>query len=413
MLARRRQSSLAKLHVPEPRPAGSGPAGLVPRSRVLIVSQATSDGVAVCLRDLIEAAIGGGYLVTVACPAAGDLARWATERGAYWERLDMRRAPHPSDLVALARLRSLARGHCLVHLHSAKAGAVGRLALASLGRGRPASVFTPHAWSWLAGRRLAPLYRMLERTMLPLTDAVVAVSEEERASGQAALGVAAARIVVNPNGVDVLRFRPDGPVAPRSGDPLIVSVGRLAPQRGPDIAVAALALMCTPRARLRLVGDGPERARIERRAAALGLAGRVELAGYRPDPAPDIRAADVVIVPSRYDGMALVVLEAMACGAAIVATRVSGAACLDGAGILVQPEDPQALADAIDLLMSDPGLRRQLGDAARARVVDRYRLQCSLDGTLSLWRELGAVPAIDHRRVPVPGMSAERPGYVG
>jgi glycosyltransferase involved in cell wall biosynthesis len=79
----------------------------------------------------------------------------------------------------------------------------------------------------------------------------------------------------------------------------------------------------------------------------------------------------------------------------------------------VQPEDPQALADAIDLLMSDPGLRRQLGDAARARVVDRYPLQCSLDGTLSLWRKLGAVPAIDHRRVPVPGMSAERPGYVG
>ncbi len=129
--------------------------------------------------------------------------------------------------------------------------------------------------------------------------------------------------------------------------------------------------------------------------SALGLSDRVELAGFRPDPAPDLRAADVVLVPSRYDGMALVLLEAMACEAAIVATRVAGASALDGAGILVPIEDPQSLAEAVDALLANPDRRDLLGRAARSRAVDQYSLQRSLDGTLRLWRELGAAPAVD------------------
>jgi Glycosyl transferase 4-like domain len=83
--------------------------------RVLIVSQATVDGVAVCVRDLAEAAVDRGYDLTVACPSAGDLARWVQERGAAWERLEMRRSPHPSDVLAVARVRRLARASDLVH----------------------------------------------------------------------------------------------------------------------------------------------------------------------------------------------------------------------------------------------------------------------------------------------------------
>ena len=124
--------------------------------RILIVSQATVDGVAVCVRDLVQAAVDGGYDVTVACPSTGDLAGWARERGAAWERLEMRRSPHPGDIAAVRRIRRLAQASDLVHLHSSKAGAAGRLALASLGRSRPPSVFTPHGWSWLVGGWLAP-----------------------------------------------------------------------------------------------------------------------------------------------------------------------------------------------------------------------------------------------------------------
>lgn len=360
--------------------------------RVLIVSQATVDGVAVCVRDLIQAAASDGYEVTVACPPGGDLAAWAQQRGARWVRTDMRRAPHPSDILAVLQLRRLIGEHALVHLHSSKAGAVGRLALVSLGRRRPPSVFTPHGWSWLVGGYLAPLYRLFERIMLPVTTAVVAVSAEERSEGQAVFGSRGARIQVIPNGVDVSRFRPDGPLAERTAHPLVVSVGRLCHQRAPDVAVAALALMRTPAARLRLVGDGADRAAVEKQVQALGLTGRAELAGYRPDPAPDLRAADVVIVPSRYDGMALILLEAMACGAAIVATRVAGSSALAEAGVLVPAGDPTVLARAVDALLADPDRRRDLGLAARRRAVEQYSLEHSLDATLALWRDLGARP---------------------
>jgi glycosyltransferase involved in cell wall biosynthesis len=159
--------------------------------------------------------------------------------------------------------------------------------------------------------------------------------------------------------------------------------------------VAAVARMRTPAVRLRLVGDGEDRAAIENQVSALGLTGRVEMVGFRSNPAPDFRAADVVVVPSRYDGMALVLLEAMACGAAIVATRVAGSSALGGAGQIVPAEDPRALAEAVDDLLADPAQRRLLGLAAHERVVEQYSLQRSLEGTIGLWRRLGAGPPSD------------------
>jgi glycosyltransferase involved in cell wall biosynthesis len=362
-------------------------------ARILIVSQVTVDGVAVCVRNLVQAAIGAGYQVTVACPEAGHLSAWVRQRGAAWEQLEMRRSPHPSDILAMMRLRRLARTHDLVHLHSSKAGVAGRLAVASLGPRRPPVVFTPHGWSWLVGGRLAPLYRWTERIVLPLATTVIAVSEEERAHGQAVLGRRAARILVNPNGVDSRRFSPEGPAADRPQAPLLVCVGRLCHARAPDVAVSALALMRTPSARLRLVGDGEDRAAVEELVTALGLDGRVEFSGFRPEPAPDLRAADVVVIPSRYDGMALVLLEAMACGAAIVATRVPGTSALGEAGQLVPVEDPRSLAEAVDALLADPQRRQRLGAAARAQVAENYSLERSLRGILNLWQGLGAQPA--------------------
>jgi glycosyltransferase involved in cell wall biosynthesis len=369
-------------------------------SRILIVSQATVNGVAICVRDLIQVAVREGYHVTVACPPTGDLPAWARQQGAAWARLEMKRSPHLSDIRAVIRLRRLVRTHDLVHLHSSKAGVLGRLAVASLRSRRPPVVFTPHGWSWLAGGHLAPVYRTIERLMLPLATAVVAVSAEERAAGQAILGSRAARIMVNPNGVDPARFSPQGPVAGRPDAPLLVCVGRLSYQRAPDVAVTALALVRTPSVRLRFVGDGEERAATENLVTALGLAGRVEFSGSRSDPAPDLRAADLVVIPSRYDGMALILLEAMACGAAIVATRVAGSSALTGAGELVPAEDPESLARAIDALLADPQRRRLLGAAARKRAVEHYSLQHSLQGILRLWQSLGAVPVANVPDVP-------------
>lgn len=377
-----------RCEAPDGRPVSSAP--VTAPLRVLLASQVTESGAATCVRDLARAGAAAGHEITVACPASGDLRRWATEAGASWVPLELRRSPHGSDAPAFLELRELAARSDVVHLHSSKAGAVGRLAVASLGRRRPACLFTPHGWSWLVGGRMAPFYRGFERAASHLADAIVAVSPGEAEIGRPVLGSGWRRIRVIANGVDIERFRPDGPAAARGQDPLMVLVGQMRPPKGQDLALGALARMRHRRARLRLVGDGPDRAKLQETTSHLGLEDRVEWAGKVADPAPHLRAADLVLVPSRYDGLSLALLEAMACGAAVVASAVPGTSALEGTGVLVPANDPAALAEAADDLLDDAGQRTKLGQMARKRAVEEYPLSRSLAVNLDLWRTLAS-----------------------
>jgi len=363
------------------------------RLDVLIVAQPVTYGVAVCVRQLAEAAVSSGHDVTVACPGAekGPLAEWVERAGAHLATVNLARAPALRDLSDLWTIRRLARGRDVVHLHSSKAAALGRVAVASLGRRRPAVVVTPHYWSWLVGGRWAPLYRRIERILASRCDVIVAVSEKEAVEGHAVLGAAGDRIMVIPNGVDRAHFSPDGACADRDpGTPLIVCVGRLSEQKGQDVAIRALALLRDPSTRLRLVGgdsQGGERARLHALAASLGVDDRIGWRGHLADTAPELRAADLVIAPSRWEGMSLVLLEAMACGAALVVTDVSGTEAVGDAGVIVPPGDPQALAAAIDELLEDAPRRRQLGRAARDRSRS-YDLVTTLQRNIDLWADV-------------------------
>ena len=107
------------------------------------------------------------------------------------------------------------------------------------------------------------------------------------------------------------------------------------------------------------------------------------------DTAPEFRSADIVVAPSRWDGLSLVLLEAMACGAAIVATNVSGSEVLEQVGVVVEPDDSAALAEAIDVLLDDVTTRQQLGLRARERS-RLFDLETNLGLNLSLWSELAA-----------------------
>src|SRR5207302_6885790 len=127
-------------------------------------------------------------------------------------------------------------------------------------------------------------------------------------------------------------------------------------------------------ARLRLVGSGPDEHVLRALATDMGLADRVEFTGFCADPAPHLRAADITIVPSRWDGLSLSLLEAMACGRAVVTTRVPGSAELAGAGIVIEPDDEAALATAMDELVLDSERRRHLGQLARERAEQRFSL---------------------------------------
>jgi glycosyltransferase involved in cell wall biosynthesis len=371
-----------------PTPAGM-PAP--PSRRVLLVSQPTVGGCAVHVRDLARHAAAAGWDVTVACPTDGSLAGWLADDPVRVVPVAMTRSPGPADVGAVRALRRLVAAADVVHLHSSKGAAVGRAALALLGprHRRPGSAFTPHGWSWWVGGSLAPAYRLVERALAGLTDVTIAVSEEERRHGEAALGPRAARrLRVIGNGVDVDRFSPDGPVAPRRGAPLVVCVGRFDYAKGQDRAIAVLAALRSPGARLRLVGDGPARAALAAAAGRLGVADRLELAGTIDDVAPHLRAADVVILPSRWEALSIGMLEAMACGAPVVGFPVGGATQLDAAGRLVPDGDVAAMAAAVDALLADPAARRELGTAARQLVLDRFRADRRRDDVLEVWEEL-------------------------
>lgn len=388
---------------PNPSPRLHGPIQMTDpdvtdaeRLDVLMVSQPVEYGVAVCVAQLTRAAVEAGHRVTVASPGPeqGPLAEWVKSAGADHVAIDLVREPGWRDLGAVVKLRKLARGRDLVHLHSSKAGAIGRIAVATMRRSdRPAVVFTPHYWSWQVGGRLRRLYVWVERLLARRTDAIVAVSEQEAAEGRRVISGLDDILRVVPNGVDRARFSPEGPRANRDPDsPLLVCVGRLSRQKGQDVAIRALSLLRDDTTKLRLVGDeNPpgERARLTELAEELGVADRIEWIGQVSEPAPQFRAADIVIAPSRWEGMSLVFLEGMACGAVMIVADVFGSQAVEGAGIIVDPDDPSGLAGAIDRLMGDPAERERLGRAARERSRN-FDVADTLAANIALWAEQSA-----------------------
>jgi glycosyltransferase involved in cell wall biosynthesis len=357
--------------------------------RALLVSQPTDGGCALCVRDLALAAAASGWRVQVATPG-GDLERWLAGTEVEVVRVAMHRAPRPAgDLRALRALRGLMRNADLVHLHSSKAGALGRAARLTLRR-PPPCLFTPHGWSWSVGGRAASVYLGLERLLAPLADAIVAVSEEEAEEGRELLGSRARRrLVTIPNGVDARRFTPEGPVAAKPAKPLVVFLGRLDVAKGPDLAIETLARLRHP-AVLRIVGDGPMSGELAAQARTRGLADRVELIGFSPEPAAHLRASDVVVIPSRWEGMSLSMLEAFACGAPVVMTDVRGAGAARGVARIVPPGDLDTLAAEVDALLDDPAEARAMGQLARARVVADYELKDRLEEVLAAWHRIAA-----------------------
>jgi glycosyltransferase involved in cell wall biosynthesis len=148
------------------------------------------------------------------------------------------------------------------------------------------------------------------------------------------------------------------------GTPVVLAVGRLARQKGFDVLVEAVSLVDGDAA-VAIVGEGPERSALEDRIRRLGLEKRVGLLGFRADARALTAAADVVCMPSRWEGSPLALHEALAAGRPVVASAVGGIPALAGEGaILVPPEDPRALASALDAVLGDARLQDRLSAAS-------------------------------------------------
>ena len=194
-----------------------------------------------------------------------------------------------------------------------------------------------------------------------------------RLAAHVAVGVRAARLIeaevglppgsirTIPNGVPLV----DLPAAPRlAAGAVIGSLGRFDEQKGYDVLVRALPQL--PGVTAVLVGDGRDRGAVEQLAAAQGVADRLRVVGWSDEPRAYLAGFDVFVLPSRYEGLPLVVLEAMLAGLPVVASDVGSVAeaVVDGeTGLLVRPDDPAAFAQAVGRVLADVDLRRRLGEA--------------------------------------------------
>lgn len=316
------------------------------------------------IRMLAAGCAAKGAAVRVLGPAQTDrdFRFSASGESVRFVRVEIADRPHPAgDLRAIARLRRLLPGADVVHAHGMRAGALTALALAGVHR-RPSLVVTVHN-APVAGGATGAVYRALELIVARRADSVLCVSadlaDRMRAAGARRVGAA---VVPAPVGPAVVSGIPADPA-------LVLAVGRLATQKGFGVLLEAAARWrdLRPEPRLMIVGQGPLDAELEAKAASLGVV--AEFAGHRDDVPELLAAAAVFVLPSQWEGQALILQEALRAGAPVVATRVGGNPAVAGedAAVFVPPGDPAALADAVRAVLADPELGARLRKAALAR----------------------------------------------
>lgn len=305
------------------------------------------------------------------------------------------------DRATIESIRQLAHlvGADVVHAHGYKADIYVYLALR--GRALPL-VSTCHTWYDTDWR--VSLYGRIDRFVLRRYDRVVAVSDEVR---QRLLrgGVRAEKIRRVRNGIDMRPFdvlpRTDASRTGAQDSPVVGLVGRLAWEKGVDLFLLAAAkvLVAVPGARFVVVGDGPDREKLEHLIDELNIRQSVTLLGRRDDMASLYASFDLMVSSSRQEGLPMAVLEGMASGLALVAAAVGElpAVVVDGrTGVLVPAEDVDQLAAAIVDLLRDPEKRAQYGAAARLLIAEKYSAARMTEEYLSVYEE--AIAAAKQRR---------------
>jgi glycosyltransferase involved in cell wall biosynthesis len=235
------------------------------------------------------------------------------------------------------------------------------------------------------------LQRRLKRALSRRLAAHIAVGERAARQVEEYAELRAGSLRVIHNGVPDL---PPTRGAPLASGPLVGSLGRLDEQKGYDVLVRALAAL--PGVTAVLVGDGPERSRLERLAGDVGVGDRLVVTGWKEDARAYLSSFDVFVLPSRYEAFPLSILEAMLAELPVVASDVGGVseAVVDGqTGLLVPVEDPEALAGAIRAAL-EPATRERLGRRGRERALARFSVSAMVDAYEALYDEVrgGAAP---------------------
>jgi glycosyltransferase involved in cell wall biosynthesis len=311
------------------------------------------------------------------------------------------------DLRAIARLRRLLQAWRpdVAHAHGLRAGALTAIAVAfirpTVHDAKPALIVTVHN-APPAGGTASAIYRILELIVARNADSVLCVSadleDRMRAAGARRVGHAVVPAPVASPAPDVsaethTAVRAEFGAA--AGQAIVLAVGRLAGQKGFGLLLDAATRWRSrqPEPLLVIAGEGPLAGELEARATSLGLT--VRFIGHRSDVPALLAAADVFVLPSTWEGQALILQEALRAVVPIVATRVGGNPEVAGedAAILVPPGDAQALADAVRAVLGDPALAARLRKAAAARAHDLPDEDAAVAAALAEYRRVARSPS--------------------
>jgi glycosyltransferase involved in cell wall biosynthesis len=324
--------------------------------RVLLVVGATEGGIGRHVA-MLAARLGGHGVAAAVCGPESALAVMGDPPGVGMQLLASSRARPDRVVAARRRLRSLARGFDVVHAHGLRAGAVA----AARPRGLPL-VVTWHNAPLMTGP-LRAVHAALSRYVARSADLTLGASPDlTEAARRAGARDARTTFVVAPPLAPARRTRDEVRAELDAGSrPIVLAVGRLQVQKRFDVLVAAAASWAG-RGDAPLVviaGGGPDEAQLSAQVAATGA--QVRLLGARTDIAALLAAADVVALPSTWEARALVAQEALKAGVPLVTTPVGGLPDLLGdAAVFVPVGDAQALAAALERVLADPAVRRDL-----------------------------------------------------
>lgn len=336
--------------------------------------------------------------------AEGDLFGEARARGVglHFEPALVRELNPWLDLVALARLTSFFRRYRpdVVHTHSSKAGILGRIAARLAGV--PVVVHTAHGWAFQRNHPwpLRVASELVERFATELSDRIPVVSQPTfDAAVDQGVGPPAKFVLIR-DPIELELYRPDAAARARvreefgygSGEFVYGFLSRLSHPKEPHTIVRALARVALrhPEARLLVVGEGALRAVTERTIEECGLGDRVRLAGLRRDVPALLSAFDAFVLVSRYEGLPMVLPQALAAGLPIVSSAVGGVpdAIEDGVtGFLVPPGDFEALVDRMTRLADDPAAARRMGESGQA-LLEQFSARAVARQLEALYEEL-------------------------
>jgi len=295
-----------------------------------------------------------------------------------------------SPLVRLIR----AGDYDIVHLFPAS------LFVAAASRFAPGPCYLFSEHSCYNRRRRWRVFKLLDRVIYRQYAQVLAVTGEVREALIQWLPAITDKVRVLQNAVDPARFHfPEEQVERvrqelglESRDRTVLFAGRLAPVKGLDVLLQAIASLSggLPPTRFLIAGDGPQRRELEEFATRAGVRNKVSFLGVREDIPLLLRVADLVVLPSRWEGLPMILLEAMAARTPVLATAVGGIPQLVEQGIhgwLVSPGDPAALAEGLVTLITSSELREKLSEAAFRKVCEHYSLEGAMKKLVSIYRE--------------------------